>query len=102
MAVRVIWSPLARQDLKEVGAYIRKHNPLVVRTFLWSLNEKVELLINFPEMGRVVPEQDDPSVREVIYGNYRIVYVYAPANHTIQIARIWHGARGEPEFENQP
>ena len=101
MAVRIIWSPLARKDLKEVGAHIRKHNPSAAKTFLWSLNEKVELLVDFPELGRVVAEEEDPTVREVIYRSYRIVYLYASANKTIQIIRVWHSARGEPEFESQ-
>jgi len=35
---------------------------------------KVELLLTFPEMGRVVPELGRPTVREVFYRHYRIVY----------------------------
>jgi plasmid stabilization system protein ParE len=34
----------------------------------------VEHLKEFPESGRIAPETDNMTVRELIYGNYRIIY----------------------------
>ena len=54
--------------------------------------EMVEHLELFPEMGRrVVPESDDPSVRELIYKNYRIVYQIKEGY--LEIITIIHGSR---------
>ena len=45
-----------------------------------------------PRCGRIVPELDDPRFREVIYGNYRIVYRIIGADD-IEILAVIHGAR---------
>jgi plasmid stabilization system protein ParE len=31
-------------------------------------------LVDLPRIGRVVPEMNDPAIREIILGNYRIIY----------------------------
>jgi toxin ParE1/3/4 len=49
-------------------------------------------------MGRVVPELDDPSVREIVHGSYRIIYEVNSAPDVLYILRFWHGARGEPSI----
>ena len=59
---------------------------------------KVDLLTNFPQLGRVVPEENDEHIREIILRPYRIIYQVLPAKQLVAIARIWHAARGEPEI----
>ena len=46
-----------------------------------------------PRCGRIVPELDDPGFREVIYGNYRIVYRIIGTYDDIEILAVVHGAR---------
>ena len=48
-------------------------------------------LENNPRSGRIVPEVGDESVREVIHGNYRIVYRLR--HEVVEIAIVFHGAR---------
>jgi toxin ParE1/3/4 len=98
MATRIGWSPQALRDLKEIGAYIRKGNPRVAKAFVRALTEKVEALKKFPQLGRVVPEEDNSLVREIILRPYRIVYRYIPATDAIEVSRVWHAARGEPDL----
>jgi len=51
----------------------------------------VSRLERFPQSGRVVPEVGDESLREVLYGNYRIVYrLYA---ETVEVITVYHAAR---------
>jgi len=57
-----------------------------------------DVLAQFPEIGRVVPEENDETIREIILRPYRIIYKVIGEKQTIAIARIWHGARGEPEI----
>jgi plasmid stabilization system protein ParE len=42
--------------------------------FTARVNAAIDVLRRFPRSGRVVPEYDDESIREVIVGNYRVVY----------------------------
>ena len=48
-------------------------------------------LARFPLSGRVVPEFPTGSFREVLVGNYRIIY--EPAERQVEILTIMHGAR---------
>jgi len=100
MAVHLIWSQVAQEDFKEIIGHIRNNNPSAAKSFAKLLIERIGLLASFPELGRVVPERNDPLIREISYRSYRIVYRLSPARNALEIARIWHAARGEPEFQN--
>jgi toxin ParE1/3/4 len=62
---------------------------------------KVDMLASFPQIGRVVPEEHDENIREIILRPYRVIYQVLPAPEVVAIARIWHGARGEPEIPDR-
>jgi len=66
MAFKLIWSPSAQLDLKDIAAFIAEDSPSAAHRFVKSLFEVVERLADFPEFGRIVPEFDDPGIREVI------------------------------------
>ncbi len=51
----------------------------------------VERLKQFPDSGRIVPEHQNPTLREVLEGSYRIVYRRLPAE--VQVLTVVHGAR---------
>ena len=51
-------------------------------------------------MGRVVPEFDDPCIREIIVRSYRVIYRLDHGDCRVDVARFWHGARGNPEIED--
>jgi toxin ParE1/3/4 len=101
MAVHLIWSPLAKADFKQGVIYIRKDNPMAANAWRISVLEQIELLVGFPELGRILPEQNSPAIREIVCGRYRIIYRLAPNKNDIEIIRIWHAARGESEFESR-
>jgi plasmid stabilization system protein ParE len=48
-------------------------------------------LADFPESGRIVPEMNDPSFREIILGNYPLIYRLRSGD--VQIVTVHHGAR---------
>lgn len=58
----------------------------------------VEQLPAFPQSGRMVPEFQDPAIREVIHAPFRIVYRFQSARERIEIVRVWHAARGIPKI----
>jgi toxin ParE1/3/4 len=62
MAYKLIWSPSARLDLKDIAAYIAEDNPLAAQRFVNSVFQAVERLIDFPDSGWLVPEFGDPDI----------------------------------------
>jgi toxin ParE1/3/4 len=50
-----------------------------------------ERLSGTPQSGRIVPEFGESEIREIIVGNYRIIYQVTALG--VEIARVWHGAR---------
>ncbi|MBI3879200.1 MAG: type II toxin-antitoxin system RelE/ParE family toxin [Verrucomicrobia bacterium] len=97
MAHKIVWSLQARDDLREIVSFIAADNPTAAETFGYRLMSQVDPLANFPQLGRVVPEEGDENIREIILRPYRIIYQVLPAQQVVAIARLWHGARGEPE-----
>lgn len=98
MAYEVIWAPSARFDLAELASYIRESRPQAAARFIRGVLQTVECLVDFPESGRMVPEFDDPGIREVIRRPCRIVYRIQADKHAVEIVRVWHAARGVPEL----
>jgi plasmid stabilization system protein ParE len=98
MAYKLIWSPSARLDLKDIAAYIAEDNPLAAQRFVNSVFQAVERLTDFPDSGRVVPDFDDPDIREIIRRPCRIVYRIDRGEHRVEIARVWHAARETPDI----
>ena len=91
MARQVRWSPKAASDLEETCDYIARDSEHYASLFAKRVVAVVRRLQRFPELGRVVPEYQDPALREVLYRDYRIVYRVTP--DAVEIAAVCHGAR---------
>ena len=72
--MRIIWSPLAIDRASDIANYIAKDKPSAAEKWINTVFSKVEPLALSPEIGRIVPEINDSRFRELIYGNYRIIY----------------------------
>ncbi len=72
--MRIIWSPLAVHRASEIADYIAQDKPSAAVRWVNEVFTKVEQLKSSPQIGRVVPEISDDQFRELIYGNYRIIY----------------------------
>ena len=97
MDIKIVWTLRARQDLREISTFIAKDNPPAAFKLGDLIFGRVDSLTVFPELGQVVPERNQTNLREIVVKNYRIIYRLCPAKKTLEILRIWHGARGEPE-----
>ena len=102
MGIHLTWSLLAEKDLQDVMEYIRSANPQAAEFLATGLIERIEKLIDFPEMGRMVPERNDPSIREIVYRRYRIIYRFSASEMKVEIVRLWHAARDTPELPSSP
>jgi len=89
--VKIEWSESAKKDLKNILEYISQYSDSYSEFFLNGILEKIEYLKEFPQMGRKVPESDDPNDRELIFQHYRIIYSFF--HETIIIEIIIHGSR---------
>jgi plasmid stabilization system protein ParE len=72
--MKVIWTPLAIERLQEIDAYISQDSPANAANFISLPFERGDSLAEFPNSGRKVPEYDREDYRELIEGNYRIMY----------------------------
>jgi plasmid stabilization system protein ParE len=72
--LKVIWSPRARQKAREAVDFIKEDRPLASGEWLEGLVQRVLLLEEVPDQGRIVPEWGQPDVREVLHPPYRVLY----------------------------
>jgi len=72
--VKIIWSPLAIDRVAEIVEYIAQDSPNSAEKWVESTFQVVERLEKFPKSGRIVPEIKQDDFREIIHGNYRIIY----------------------------
>ena len=72
--MNVIWSPLALDKIGQTAEYIALDNPSAAEKWVNDVFDKAENLGSFPELGRLVPELNRANYREIIFGNYRIIY----------------------------
>ena len=98
MACKIIWSPDARNDLYHIVLTIAADNPDRAEAFAYRLMQQTDKLQEFPEIGRAVPEQRNPNIREIIVAPYRVIYRLKADQRVVEIARVWHGARGAPSL----
>jgi toxin ParE1/3/4 len=98
MAYKLIWSPASRDDLRDIVSFISRDSPQRAEAFGYRLIAETDKLENFPELGRVVPEYRILTIREIIVRSYRIVYRVDHERRHVEIARLWHAARGTPEL----
>ena len=65
--------------------------PDVGGRLLAEIVASIEALADHPDMGRIVPEFDQPFLRELIRPPFRIVYRCDPKH--VRIVRVWRGER---------
>ena len=72
--MNLIWSPLAIEKLRDISTYISLDNQQAAHKWINELLDLAESLTTNPEIGRKVPELSTEKYRELIYGNYRLIY----------------------------
>jgi toxin ParE1/3/4 len=87
--MKIVWSPLAIDRASEIAEYIAQDKPSAAENWIDTIFSKVAQLEDTPEIGRVVPEIKNNQFRELIYGNYRIIYRIEQKQ--ISILTIRHG-----------
>lgn len=85
------WTLIATEDLRLLEDWIARDSALRAIEFTDRLASCAEKIGASPSIGRIVPEFDRASLREAIFGSYRIVY--SVIENRVTILRVVHGAR---------
>jgi len=91
MAKRVVWSSRALADVESIAAYIASDSPAYARIVVKKIVKLTRQLEQFPNSGRIVPEFQDQTIRELFAYSYRVIYNVK--EEEILIASVIHGKR---------
>ncbi|MDZ7691026.1 MAG: type II toxin-antitoxin system RelE/ParE family toxin [Balneolaceae bacterium] len=91
----IVWNPQAIANLKSIENY---HKDMGlgsgrIEELISGIFSAVERLHQHPESGRIVPEINDPDFREVIWKNWRIIYLLDTRQKQIEILNVLHSAQ---------
>ncbi|MBS3908583.1 MAG: type II toxin-antitoxin system RelE/ParE family toxin [Actinobacteria bacterium] len=91
MAREVVWSAEAVADIEALANYIARDSAAYATSFVQEILDSSKTLSSFSKRGRIVPELDDSSVRELLIRDYRIIYHVEKSR--IIILGLIHGSR---------
>jgi plasmid stabilization system protein ParE len=100
MAREVAWTEIAAADLEQTWQYIAHDSLMYAASFVQQVRDVSRSLNELSERGRIVPEIGAEDIRELVVGNFRLVYQVAPTR--VFILRLIHGARRLPPVQRRP
>lgn len=90
VAIRIAESALA--DLESIRTWYAEQNvPEAGERLIGEIVASTEALADHPDMGRIVPEFDQPFLRELIRPPFRVVYRRDPKH--VRVVRVWRSER---------
>ncbi len=90
--MKLFFSESALSDLEEIKKYYLSEEVLHVgEDFVVSIIEHAEILLENPDIGRIVPEFQEPNIRELIHPPFRIVYLRESSS--VHVVRVWRSER---------
>ncbi len=94
---KIVWTEQSVLELQDIFDYISKGSKRYAENQVRRVKAKTSILKTRPESGRIVPEMGINKIRELIEGNYRIIYRILKKD-SIEILTIHHSAR---DFESR-
>ncbi len=93
----VTWADPAKADLKSLHDFIAHDSTHYAKKVSQDMVAKSDILDELPRLGRMVPEFEDPNVRELSIYSYRIIYEIKN-EHIFVIAVIHKRQNLKPEM----
>ena len=90
--VQIKWTHQALSDLNSIYEYIANDSRKYAKIQVIKLRSRTHILKSNPYVGKLVPELRRENLRELIEGNYRIIYNLIDTNK-INIITIHHTSR---------
>jgi len=91
--MKIHFTTRSKSDIAEILVYTSQDNPQAAREWADPIFNSIKKLYDFPEMGRIVPEYSEDTIREIIKGRYRIVYKINHSKEEIYIITVYHSRR---------
>ena len=91
MARQLRWSSEAIEDVESIANYIERDSRYYARAVVSRIISLAETIPEHPELGRVVPEINNPDYRERFVHKFRVIY--RVESDRILIAAVIHGSR---------
>ncbi len=88
MGKRIVWTRPSVEDLRELRQYIAQDSPENASNFIRRIRIEVAHIATHPQLGRVVPESEDPQIREIFVANYRVIYRAASRVEILRVQRM--------------
>jgi len=95
--MEVIWTKQAIQMVNEFVDYIVQDDYKTAEQWALQLMSQTDKLADHPRIGRVVPEYNEETLRELIIGNYRLPHRIKEDG--IYIEAVWHVRQIPPKNE---
>jgi toxin ParE1/3/4 len=89
--MRVRWTRTAIGHLASIYDYISQDSPRYARLMIDRITARSRQIASFPQSGQMVSEYQDPNIREVIEGSYRIIHEVDV--NEVRVLAVIHGAR---------
>jgi toxin ParE1/3/4 len=90
--VEIRWSDIAKENLRDIYEFIAKGSVHYAKKEILKIDKRVEILRTFPNSGKIVLDFEIETVREIVEGNYRIVYKIF-SEELITILSVHHHSR---------
>jgi len=91
VAREIIWTESAWTDLEEIADHIAKDSEYYAAALVQDIRDASRTLRTLAQRGRIVPEFRDPLIRELLVGNYRLIY--RSGRTAVYLLGVIHGAR---------
>ena len=88
---KIRWTFQALEDVEAIANFIARDSTYYAGIFTKKVFEVIERLESFPESGRIVPELSRKEIKEIILGNYRMIYRIK--KDIVEILTVYHSAR---------
>ncbi|WP_024329970.1 type II toxin-antitoxin system RelE/ParE family toxin [Thioalkalivibrio sp. ALR17-21] len=90
--ITITFAECALRDLEQMQEWYSEQGvPEVGQRLVQEIFQRVQALNDHPDIGRVVPEFDQPFLREVVHPPFRIVYRRDPGR--ARVVRVWRSER---------
>ena len=93
MDYTVVWSAEIVGDIDALADYIARDSVFYAQQVVESILELGDSLVTQPARGRVVPELNDASIRELFIYSYRMLYEICEDRREIHLLAVLHGKR---------
>ncbi len=94
--MKVIWTQTALGHLTEIFQFISRDSPRYAQRTIDRITNRSKQLATFPKSGQVVIKYEDPEIRELIEGSYRVIY--RTGGTSVHVLAVIHGARELPDL----